>query len=531
MTQSTEPAARPPNIILILCDDMGYSDIGCYGSEIDTPNLDRLAAGGIRFSQTYNCARCCPSRASLLTGLYPHKAGIGFMLQHLDHPSYQGHLRQDTVTLAEALRPGGYRSMVAGKWHVGGFWSRRPGPTWDFNDPARPLPLDRGFDRYYGVPAGGNYFHPSPLIQDDHLIDPPEGFYTTDNYTDASIRFIEDSCRTEEPFFLHITYNAPHWPLHAYLEDIEKYRSRYQGGWDRTRIERHERLKEQGILDPGWDISPRDAAAPPWSDAPDHDWEDARMATYAAMVDRMDQNIGRLLETLERNGIAENTLIFFLSDNGGSAEFLAENGRKEAELPVTLDGREVRVGNIRELEPGPADTFMSYGLPWANVSNSPFRRFKSWVHEGGISTAMIVHGPGVAGSGRISHAVNHLVDIYATILDVAGVEYPEHRDGRAVQPLDGESFLPLLGGADWSRTRPLFWEHMGNCAVRASRWKLVCRQGRPWELFDMVDDRTELNDQAARHPDRVGEMDRRYARWAETCGVLPWDQVQAMARG
>ncbi len=517
------PAPQRPNVILILCDDMGYSDIGCYGSEIPTPHLDALAAGGLRFSSMYNCARCCPTRASLLTGLYPHNAGIGHMVQDRGHPSYQGYLNDRCVTLAEALRPAGYRSMLAGKWHVGGFWPRRPGPEWRFDDPTKPLPLDRGFDRFYGIPGGGSYWYPSPLVVDDGPVDPPEGFYTTDNYTTEAIRFIEASARDGVPFFLHLTYNAPHWPLHAHAADIARHRGTYEQGWDAARTARHERLKGMGVLEARWPISARDEEAPPWDEAPDHDWEDARMATYAAIVNRVDQNIGRLRATLRELGLERNTLLLFLSDNGGSAEFLRENGRTEAELPATMDGRPVRVGNIRGLAPGGPDTFMSYDLPWANVSCAPFRRFKCWVHEGGISTPLIAHWPDRIAAGGLTHEVAHVADLAATILAAAGAAYPEARGKVPTAPLDGESFLDLLEGRAWRREAPLFWEHQGNAAVRDGRWKLVRehRKGR-WELYDMVEDRTELNDLSARHAPKARELEAAYVAWAERCRVLPW---------
>ncbi|MFW6061953.1 MAG: arylsulfatase [Planctomycetota bacterium] len=524
-------APNRPNIILILADDMGYSDIGCYGGEINTPNLDALARGGMRFSQVYNCARCCPTRASILTGLYPHKAGIGHMVRDLGHPSYRGFLSERSVTLAEALRPAGYRSMLSGKWHVGGLWPRRPGVEWRLDDPRKPLPLDRGFDRFYGCPGGGSYYFVSPLISDEHYEEVPEGFYTSDNYTTEAIRFIEQCDRSGEPFFVHLTYNAPHWPLHAPRADIEKYRGQYQKGWDAVRAARHERLKGDGVLSADWAISARDADAPPWENVPDHDWEDARMATYAAMVDRMDQNIGRLRASLRQLGIEDNTLILFLSDNGGSAEFLRENGRKERELPFTRTGQPVMVGNFRGLEPGGPETFMSYDLPWANVSNSPFRRFKSWVHEGGISTPLIAHWPErITTGGGLSHQTAHVVDIYATILDVAGAEYPESRNGKPTHSMDGESFLPLLTGGDWSRSGPLFWEHEGNAAVRDGRWKLVRQEGQPWELYDMISDRTERNNLADQDAGRVAAMAEQWDAWSRACGVLPWEQVRAAMR-
>ena len=514
-----------PNIVLILADDMGYSDIGCFGSEISTPNIDRMGRGGVRFTQSYNCARCCPSRASLLTGLYPHQAGIGHMLSDLGHPSYRGYLSDRCVTLGEVLRQAGYRTCYAGKWHCGGQWVRRPEAraTWTLGDPRRPVPLDRGFDDFYGNPSGGgSYFNVAPLFDGQDLIDVPEGFYATDAYTDAAIRMVEAAQSAGAPFFLHLCYNAPHWPLHALPQDIERYRGRYAAGWDAIRTARHEELKGLRILDPRWLIAPRDQQAPPWESVAQRQWEDARMAVYAAQIDRMDQGIGRLVRCLEVSGALDDTLILFLSDNGGCAEFLAEDGRRDHELPHTREGNPVRIGNIPGVEPGGADTFMSYDLPWANVSNTPFRLFKHWVHEGGIATPLIAHWPAGIRGGAIAHHPHHVVDIAATIIDVAGAAYPAEHAGKAVVPLEGESFAAVLRGGDWARSRPIFWEHEGNRAVRSGRWKLVSRCASAWELYDMERDRTELDDLAARYPDDVTEMAAQYAGWAERCGVLDW---------
>jgi len=520
-----------PNILLILADDMGYSDIGCFGSEIPTPNLDALAAGGMRMSQMYNCARCCPSRAALLTGLYPHQAGIGHMVHDYGVPAYQGYLRHDAATLGEVLGAAGYYTGYAGKWHTGGFVGRglRDRPNFRFGDPRRPLPTDRGFRRFYGNAAGGgSYFDPWPLVDQDRLIPAHDDFYTTDDYTAAAIRFMEEAVREGRPFFVHLCFNAPHWPLHARREDIERHLGRYRGGWDALRTARHERLKGMGLLDARWPISPRDEQAPPWESVDLKDWQDARMAVYAAQVDRLDRNIGRCVARLRELGALDNTLIVFVSDNGGSAEFLNENGRAESENPFTRDGRPVRMGNVPGLMPGDADTFMSYDLPWANASNSPFRRFKSWVHEGGISTPFVAHWPGVIAPGCISHAAAHFVDLAATVIEVAGARYPAERAGQAVQPIEGESFAALLRGGAWSRAAPICWEHQGNRAVRRGPWKLVRKYPGPWELYHLERDRTELDDQAARYPDLVKEMAAIYDDWARRCGVLDWDDVQAL---
>ncbi len=518
-----------PNIILILVDDMGFSDLGCYGSQIQTPNLDAMAADGIRFTQTYNFARCCPSRAALLTGLHPHQAGVGHMVRNVGVPAYQGYLRDDCVTIAEALREGGYRTMMSGKWHVGGIYARNDTSDWRIGDPERPLPLDRGFDVWYGTPAGaGSYFNPKPLFNQYEIIEPEEdNYYYTDAVSDQAVRMIADAAEGEEPFFLHVTYTAPHWPLHAFEEDIARYQGQYCQGWDAVRTARHEELKSMGLLDERWPISPRDEQAPPWTEIKRQVWEDRRMAVYAAQIDRMDQGVGRIMAKLRELNIADNTLVLFLSDNGGCAELLREEGQKAKEWPVTRDGKPMWFGNIPGLMPGGADTYQSYDLPWANASNTPFRLYKHWVHEGGIATPMIAYWPNVTPKGHINHEIVQVIDFMATFLDIAGVDYPEDYNGHVIQPLEGQSFAPALRGESWQREGLVFWEHEGNRAVRDGRWKLVRKYPGPWELYDMVTDRTELNDLAAKHKPQVAKMAAQYDAWAARAGVLPWEEVQA----
>ncbi|MHC5056565.1 MAG: arylsulfatase [Planctomycetota bacterium] len=533
MTTSKGLAPRSrPNVVLILVDDMGYSDIGCYGSEIETPNIDALAATGVRFTQTYNCARCCPSRAALLTGLYPHQAGVGHMTQDRGLPGYRGLLDDRCVTLAEVLRPSGYFTGLSGKWHVGGFWPRGAGEEARrrLGDPTKPLPPDRGFDRFFGAPTGGSYFNPAPLFRDRTIIEPEGDYYHTDAIAENACAMIGEGVAAGKPFFIHVTFTAPHWPLHARPEDTEKFRGRYLKGWDAVRTARHEELKGLGLLEAKWPISARDPDAPPWEDAAHPDWQDARMAVYAAQIHRMDAGVGRILDTLRERGVEDDTLVMFCSDNGGCAEFLAENGRKESELPFTRDGRPVRVGNSPEIEPGGADTFMSYDLPWANASNSPFRLFKHWVHEGGISTPLVARWPGVAPEGAVRHEPNHFVDVAATVIDVSGAPYPREFGGRPVTPLAGESFGAALRGDPWSRERPIFFEHEGNRAVRAGRWKIVSKHPGPWELYDMAEDRTETVDLAGRNAGKVEELAALYGEWAAESDVLPWDEVRSRRR-
>ncbi len=526
MEEQNQSTVSRPNILLILVDDMGYSDIGCFGGEIATPNLDRLGTQGLRMSSVYNCARCCPSRASLLTGVYPHQAGVGFMVKNLGKPAYQGYLRDDVATIAEVLGPAGYFTGYSGKWHAGGHWPRSTGDSakWRFDDPTHPTPMSRGFERFYGNLAGGGSYYNIHLADETGLIDLPDDFYTTDHFTTAAIDMIDQANRQNQPFFVHLCYNAPHWPLHALPEDIERYRGKYRDGWDAVRTGRHEQLKGMGVLDSRWAISPRDEQAHPWADEPDGDWEDIRMATYAAMVDRVDQNIGRLIEKLEHSGQLDNTLIIFLSDNGGCAETMVL-GRRTMEIQTTRDGLAMQWGNIRGLEPGGPHTFMSYDLPWANASNSPFRRFKHWVHEGGISTPLVAHWPAGMVGGVIRHEAAHLVDIVATIYDIVGAEYPAEQRGRALQPLQGQSFAPLLRGGAWRRDQPIGWEHEGNRALRDGDLKLVSRYRGDWELYDMQADRTELHDLARQYPEKRDNLARQYEDWARRCGVEDWHEL------
>lgn len=526
MTQEPEPR---PNIIVILADDMGFSDLGSYGSEISTPNLDRLAYGGLRFSQMYNSARCCPSRAALLTGLNPQQTGVGHMVDNLGVPAYQGYLNESCVTIAEVLGSQGYATLMSGKWHVGGGYNLMDPASWRPGAPTHPTPTQRGFDKFFGIVAGAaNYFSPLTLMRDDTLIDLDtldDDFYLTDAISDNAAQMIDDAAEDDQPFFLHVTYTAPHWPLHAPEEDIAKYEGKYRDGWDTLRTNRHEELKGMKILDSKWEISPRHEDSPDWDQVANRDWEALRMAVYAAMIDRVDQGVGRILDKLRDRGILENTLIMFLADNGGCAEFLAEDGPavppSRYATPLR-DGRPMRVGNDPELRPGGADTFMSYDMPWANASNTPFRLFKRWVHEGGISTPLIVSWPAKIKDPGIAHQPTHLIDITATCIDAAGASYPTEFNGHTITPIEGESFLPLIESGSWSREQPIFWEHEGSRAMRLENWKLVSEIGGGWELYDMDEDRTELSDLAERNRSQADRMIRAYDEWTRRIGVLPF---------
>lgn len=527
MTDQTDQTRRP-NVILILADDMGFSDMGCFGSEIRTPHIDRMAAEGAAFSAMYNCARCCPTRAALLTGLYPHRAGIGHMGANLGSPAYQGFLSNNSVTIAEVLRSSGYRTLMSGKWHVGGDFDAREVDSWKPGDLGHPTPRQRGFDEFYGMVDGASsFFSPHYVLRNDGRVEiTGDQFHFTDAITDAAIGMIDRAAQGDDPFFLYLAYTAPHWPLHAHEEDIAAYDGVYSGGWDRIRTARHEELNGRKLLRRAWDISPRDRDAPPWEVAPEKDWEARRMATYAAMVEQMDRGIGKVLARLEALGIGDDTLVLFLSDNGGCAELMEEDGWAQYYPRRNHDGSTVLPGNRRDLRAGGKETFMSYDLPWANVSNAPFRLFKHWVHEGGISTPLIARWPNGIPHPVIAHEATHVVDVLPTILEVTGASYPADFGGHAVHALDGESFLPLLAGGDWQRQQPIFWEHEGNAAVRSAEWKLVRRHGGDWELYNMDEDRTELSDLAPGEGARVRRMDRDWSAWAESVGVRDWSTLR-----
>lgn len=493
--------ALRPNIILILADDMGFSDIGCFGSEIHTPNIDELAKDGLLFTQFYNAGRCCPSRASLLTGIYSHRAGIGHMVAPLDHPSYLGFLNDHCLTIAEALHPAGYSSYMAGKWHVG-----TEKDHW---------PLQRGFDKFYGSNTSqGHYFkvyQDRKLLYGNEEVNTPADWYATDAFTDSSVAFIQRHHETkkDKPFFMYVAYTAPHWPIHALPEDIARYEGKYRGGYDSVRNKRFEKMSREGLIDDAWKFSSLDEKVPDWSTV-DKKKEDRKMAVYAAMIDRMDQGIGRIINTLKQLEMEQNTVVIFLSDNGGCAE----------EIHKSEPGSEIG---------GPA-SYTSIGLPWANVNNTPFRKFKSWVHEGGISTPLIIKYPElIKQGGKKTDQVGHVIDLMPTFLALAGIEYPETFQGKKLSPLDGKSLLPILRSKTREGHPVLFWEHEGKKAVRKGQWKLVCAYEGDWELYDLGKDRTETTDLSGQYPEKVKELTALYQNWAEKNNILPWDEVKRLS--
>ena len=516
---SAAPGGRAPNIVLILADDMGFSDLGCYGSEIRTPNVDRLAHGGLRFSQFYNVGRCCPTRAALMTGLYPHQTGVGHMMDDTMRPGYRGNLNTQCVTLAEVLHAAGYQTMMCGKWHL----TRHVAPA----GPKFNWPLQRGFDLFYGTIMGaGSYFDPLSLTRGNEQFRATGDYYYTDAITDRAADFIEKAGHSPKPFFLYVAYTAPHWPLHAPAELAARHRGQYRIGWDDLREARRRRQIAQGLIRESWPLTPRDARVPAWELTPDRPWQERRMEVYAAQIDEMDQGVGKILERIRQIGAEENTLVMLLSDNGGCAEELgdlrASPSLASLAPPKTRDGRPLQFGNRSNLMPGPSDTFQSYGIGWANASNTPFRLYKHWVHEGGIATPLVVYWPAVIhDAGGIVHEPGHVIDIMATCAEVAGTKYPAAFGGFPILPLEGESLLAVFEGKTRHRG-PMFWEHEGNRAVRDGKWKLVSTFSGQWELYDMEADRTEMHDLSRRFPVIVKDLQGSYEEWANRVHVEPW---------
>lgn len=526
-------AAENPNVIIIMVDDMGFSDIGCYGGEIQTPNIDALAAGGIRFSRFYNASRCCPTRASLMTGLHPHLTGIGHMTNSPGtnsqdrgeaFPNYRGFLNRQCATVGELLGAAGYSSYLAGKWHLG----EGKRDQW---------PLQRGFDQFYGCLSGATrFFSPDtdtregrgitfgnePVAKVESTTDRP--YYTTDAFTDYGIRFIEEG-EKDKPFFLYLAYTAPHWPHQAHEEDIDKYRGNYQMGWDALRKSRLNRQIELGLFAPDTKLSPRDAKVPDWDGlTPEKQKEmDLRMAVYAAMIDRIDQNVGKLVGVLKERGLFENTLILFLSDNGACAE-----------------GPTLGSGDIFDVEKRNLYTNNNYGAAWANVSSTPFRLYKHYTHEGGAATPFIMHWPkGIQNQPDWYREPAQVIDVVPTILDVCGVTYPESYQGNTLFPLRGMSLRPAFAGGTLARTAPMFSEHENNAFMMDGNWKLVGKgvslpagpNIRKWELYNLDEDRTELVNLVNKDPERARQMMAAWNTWSNEDRVYPKPAVKSRRDG
>jgi len=516
-------AKSSPNIIIILVDDMGFSDIGSYGGEIETPNLDALARGGVRYSDFYNASRCCPTRASLMTGLHPHVTGIGHMTNPPgtrkhdygeDFPNYRGFLNRECVTLAELLGSAGYSSYLAGKWHLGGSHKS----LW---------PLQRGFDRFYGCVAGSTrFFSPDtdqregrgiysgnqPVRKVTSTTD--RAYYTTDAFTDHAIRFIKEGDK-KKPFFLYLSYTAPHWPHQAHEEDIDKYRGKYLKGWDVLRKERHQRQIQLGLFEKEQRLSPRDEKVPAWStlDLEKKKEMDLRMAVYAAMIDCIDQNVGKLLHVLKKREQFENTMILFLTDNGACAE-----------------GAVLGRGEIHDIDKRNLETNNNYGAAWANLSSTPFRLYKHFTHEGGSATPFFIHWPsGIKPQKKWYRSQAQLLDVFPTLLEVCGVKYPESFEDRKLSPLRGISLSPSFLGKPLERSKPMFSEHENNAFMIDGKWKLVGKgvsspkgpEIEKWELYNLKEDRTELNNLALIKKDRLQSMAKAWHDWALQDKVYP----------
>jgi arylsulfatase A-like enzyme len=483
------PAKVRPNIIIIMADDMGNSDLGCTGSEIETPNLDKMAKNRVLFTNFYNTSRYCLSRASLLSGQYQWDAGLGGMDSDGGTPQYQGYINDESVIIAEALKLNGYQTFMSGKWHLGS----KERSMW---------PDNRGFDQFYGSPKGGGlYYAPSkfydrPVYWNGEKVETDSTWYSTDAFTDSAIKYIKEDKEENKPFFMYLAYIAPHFPLQAKSEDISKYLNKYNVGYDAIRRDRFEKQKRLGIISKTLPLSK--SKVPEWNLVENKEEEALKMAVYAAMVDCMDQNIGRLMSTLKQEGLKENTIVIFLSDNGAS---------------------EVGWNKTPEVEIGTRFSNASYGK-WYNVSNTPYRMHKATEHEGGIITPLIVHWPnGIKKKGQLIKKPAHITDLMPTCLELTNTNYPDFYKNKKLDPLDGLSILPIINNGEKNKNREFFWEHFGNRAIRKGNWKLVAFKKKPWELYNMEIDPYELNNVISSNSEKARELQLKYEKWAIEHGV------------
>jgi len=526
-----------PNIILVLADDLGFSDIGCYGGEIETPNLDWLASRGMRMSNFYNASRCCPSRASLLTGQYQHTAGIGNMTTDQHQPGYRGFLQPNVVTIAQVLKTAGYQTGMVGKWHIS---ETEPLPTkaqqleWldhqitdrDFSDTLS-YPVHKGFDRHYGNIWGVvDYFDPFSLVNGTKPVTSvPKDFYYTNVIGDTTASYIQQFAKKKNPFFMYVAFTAPHWPLQALERDIRKYENTYKKGWAYIREQRYQRMVKSGLINPE-QVALSDFMTPDksWEGNSDSLWDARAMAVHAAMVDCLDQNVGKMIDALRKSGELENTLIVFLSDNGASPEQPARFGPGFDRSGTTRDGRKIEFPVDKEVMPGPQTTHAGIGPQWANVSCTPFRYWKSKEHEGGISTPFIAYWPEkITNENSVNNEPAHIIDLMATCIDIAGATYPKVFDGHKISPTLGKSLLPVFNG---TLKKPLheelFWEHNGAAALRQGDWKIVrVTTDAPWELYNLVKDRSETTNLSATYPEKVLKMEEKWTDLARTYQVFP----------
>jgi len=532
---SKKKAARP-NIIVILADDLGYSDIGCYGGEIATPNLNYLAANGVRFSRFYNTSRCCPTRASLLTGMYNHQAGIGEMTTDRSLPGYRGFLTPNTVTVAEVLKEAGYHTGMVGKWHVSNTIEQKDPQAqlrWLNHQEEHPLfspieqyPTSRGFEKYYGNIWGVvDFFDPFSLVNGTEPVKSvPADYYHTNAISDSAVSYIKAFSKEDRPFFLYVAETAPHWPLHALPEDIKKYENTYKVGWDVIRENRYKKMIQLGLIDPvKAALSPRMGKELSWENNPDKEWDARAMAVHAAMIDRMDQGIGRIINVLKETGEMENTLILFLSDNGASPENAMQYGMGFDRPGETRNGQKIAYPVKKDVMPGPETSFTSIGPRWANVANTPYQYAKAESYEGGVRTPLIAFWP--AGikipGGSISERTGHVMDFMATFVKLAKAKYPAVYRGNNIKPMQGLSLVPAFASKTANGNRTLFNEHFGARYVRQDGWKLVSRRNEPWHLFRIDDDETELKDLSALHPEIVQKMDKMWQDWTKENHVFP----------
>jgi arylsulfatase len=515
--------SKATNVIIFLADDLGFSDIGGYGGEIRTPNLDRLAGSGVKLSNFHNTPRCSPSRASLLTGIHPHQTGIGILTgSNAAEGGYAGNLNTRCATIAEVLKSNGYITAITGKWHL----------TNSPNVPNGAWPTDRGFDNFFGTLDGcATYFRPGTLTRGLENVESeadknPDFFYTDAIATEAA-KFIKER-PSDKPYFLYVPFTAPHWPLHAREATIKSYAGTYDAGWDAIRAKRLERQKSMGIIPKETELSPRDARVLAWEEEPEKKWQARRMEVYAAMVTEMDTAIGKILDQVEKNNEWDNTIIIFLSDNGACAEALPLDDISEFRRAKNListrtrDGRKVVLGNDPDVMPGGEDTYASYGVGWANVSNTPFRLYKRYTHEGGVMSPFIIHWPeGKLKSGTVNTSTFQLVNVAPTLYDALGVTYPASLTGNTLEPLVGGSMLPALQSSD-TQSSQLWWEHIGNGAIIKGKWKLVRQYDWEWELYDLTTDRNELKDLSGANPGVVAELSVEWQKLADQYGVIPF---------
>jgi arylsulfatase A-like enzyme len=529
----TAVAAERPNVLLILLDDLGYSDLGCYGGEIPTPNIDRLADGGVRMTQLYNSARCCPSRASLVTGLHPHQTGIGSFAHRKPvtnrGPAYIGNLNNKCVTMAEVLDAAGYQTYMVGKWHM-----------------SEPGPVERGFDEFYGYVHG----YEQDQWEPDRYVRLPRGrkleisrakgeFYATDVFTDYAVEFLNQAQRKDDPWFLYLAHSSPHFPVQAPRESVAKFVETYRKGWDVLRAERYSRMKKMGLITPALPFTPRSLVPvepseiangfpgmpnPAWDTLPADRREDLayRAATFAAMVSHVDTGVGRIVNKLRASGQLENTLILLLSDNGACYEWgpFGFDGPSRKAITKLHKGEELQTMG------GPG-SYHSYGSAWANLGNTPLRLYKHFTHEGGISSPFIAHWPaGIRASAGFVREPAHLVDVMPTVMAATGAKYPESFNGHSILPVEGENLLPVFAGETLSE-RGIGFEHQGARGLRRGKWKVVWSKRMPyeieWELYDMENDRSETKNLADEHPEIVKKLVAEWEQWARRVGAEPFN--------